>query len=259
VARAESGARCLAEADRLTIESVELTPPELPTDSQLGYARDLEIDVPAAVSKDDLSELISIRTNRDKPPRRELKEFAEQYGVFYPDMTGKKSLFNRIFWVLKNPGREADLCAWFAYRVYRTLVAGSPLAAVKSPFEPDIQSVAAQLAASQNIVDSIRNYGNGEDFIWFGTWTDPDGVVHAGGSKRTFAYEEAAKLLAPVVAAENAVDAERIRRADERRAAAFKPTAAVGNARANEGRPKKFWRVLLIVVVIALALAWHYH
>jgi hypothetical protein len=258
LARSESAARCLAEADKLTIESVDLLPPELPTEAQLGYARDLQITIPDEISKDDLSELIGIRTNRDKPPRAELREFAEKYGVFYPDMTGKKSLFNRIFWALKAPGRETELCAWFAYRVYRSLINGSILARVTSPFAPEIQAVASQLAARQAVVDSICHYDNGADFIWFGTWTAPDGVIHAGGSMRTIAYQEAVKLLQPIVAAERAGDEERMRKAEQRREANFKPRSVTGGSKAEAVKPRMLWRLLAVIVLIAIALVWHY-
>lgn len=257
LARAESVARTFAEADALNVESVELLPPEQPTQAQLDYARDLGIDIPLEISKEDLSELIGIRTNRDKPPREELKKFAEQYGVFYPDMIGKKSLFNRIFWALKAPGREVELCAWFAYRVYRSLVGGSLLAGVQSPFEPAIQAVAEKLAAQPKVVESICQYDNGADFIWFGTWTAPDGVFLAGGSKRTVAYEEAVKLLQPIVAAEKDVDAALMRKAEQRRSAAFRPRAEAGGTAA--AKPRKLWRVLVVVAAIALVLIWHYH
>jgi len=258
LARAESVARSFADADALNVESVELLPAEQPTQAQLDYARDLGIDVPLEISKEDLSELIGIRTNRDKPPRAALLEFAEQYGVFYPDMIGKKSLFNRIFWALKTPGREVELCAWFAYRIYRSLVKGSILAGVTGPFEPEIQAVAEKLASQPKVVESICRYDNGADFIWFGTWTAPDGVFLAGGSKRTVAYEEAVKLLEPIVAAEKAGDALRIRQAEERRAATYKPISDKAGSSAGM-RQKRLWRLLAVIAAIALALLWHYH
>jgi hypothetical protein len=258
-ARSDLVARCLAKADGLEQYTIELLPPELPTDAQLSYAADLEIDVPAEISKEDLGELIGIRTNRDRPPRPALKEFAEQYGVFYPDMIGKKSLFNRIFWALKAPGRESELCAWFAYRVYRDLMGGSILARIQSPFEPTIQEVAAKLVCNRNVVHSIGQYLNGADFVWFGTWTAPDGALRAGGSKRSIAYQEALKLLQPIASAEKAVEAELVRKANMRRDASFKPLEVAGSEDSQAAKPKKVWGVVVVLLVVALVVVWKLH
>jgi hypothetical protein len=258
-ARSDVVARSLADADGLELETIELLPPELPTAAQLSYAADLEIDVPAAISTEDLSELIGIRTNRDRPPRPALKEFAEQYGVFYPDMIGKKSLFNRLFWALKAPGRESELCSWFAFRVYRDLMGGSILARIRSPFEPVIQEVAAKLACNRNVVHSIGQYRNGADFIWFGTWTGPDGALHAGGSKRSVAYQEAAKLLQPIVSAEKTVEAALVQTANERRDANFKPISVTDGNDSHATRQKKVWRLVAVLIVIVAVIVWRLH
>jgi hypothetical protein len=258
-ARSDLVARGLAYADGIEPYTIELLPPELPTDAQLSYAADLEIAVPGEISKEDLGELIGMRTNRDRPPRPALREFAEQYGVFYPDMIGKKSLFNRIFWALKAPGREYELCSWFAYRVYRDLMGGSILSRIQSPFESTIQEVAAKLAGNRNVVHSIGQYHNGADFVWFGTWTAPDGALRAGGSKRSLAYQEAVKLLQPIVDAEKADEEEMMRKANMRRDASFNPLVDTGGEDSHAAKQKKVWLVVAILLVIAVALAVKLH
>jgi hypothetical protein len=179
--------------------------------------------------------------------------------VFYPDMIGKKSLFNRIFWALKVPGRESELCSWFAYRVYRDLMGGSILSRIQSPFEPTIQEVAAKLACNRNVVHSIGQYHNGADFVWFGTWTAPDGALRAGGSKRSLAYQEALKLLQPIVAAEKAVEEEMVRKANMRRDASIKPLEVTGGEDSHAAKPKKVWLVVAILLVIAVAIVVKHH
>jgi hypothetical protein len=120
-AKNEAHARELAEADGTLVESIERLPEEPATDAQLAYARDLGISFPDGATKHELSDLLSAHLEHDKPADSRHFGFAELYGVSYTQFTGKKSLYRRIFVTLSEPGREQDLAAWFAYRVYRAL------------------------------------------------------------------------------------------------------------------------------------------
>nr|WP_314545306.1 hypothetical protein [uncultured Massilia sp.] len=190
-------ARRIAETDGMLVANVVELPPEPPTDAQLATAREHGIDLPAGMTKDELSDLISLRTWRDKLAAQDLREFAASYGAKLTAYSGKRLVFDRIFTCLSQQGREKDLAAWFAYRVYRELVGGSPVAPIKSPHDPVIATVASQLVEDTSVIQSIRRY-RGEDLIWFGRWTAPDGNVHEGGSNRTVAYKRAAELLRPL-------------------------------------------------------------
>jgi hypothetical protein len=188
-------ARTLAEADGMVISTIVELPPEPPTESQLAYAKDLGVVTPADASKDEVSDLIDARLQRDKPAAPSLHALAAKHGVTVTQYTGKKALFDRLFLHLSEPGREEDLAAWFTFRVYRELVDGNPDATIKDPDDPTIRAIAQQLVQDEGVIRSIRRYENGRDLIWFGEWTAPDGTLHQGGSNQTVAYKRAASLL----------------------------------------------------------------
>lgn len=193
-ARSEEEARVKANAEGLDVTSVQRLAEEPPTERQLAYAKDLGINIPEDSSKDDVSGLISIRVERDKPAEDRHRGFAEAYEVELPRFIGKKALFDRILEVLKQPGREADLIAWFIYRIYRGLVKGQNDGPIDGPNHPLIQDIAHTLATDESVVKSIRRY-QGRDLIWFGEWTAPEGFVHTGGSNQTLAYKHCSTLL----------------------------------------------------------------
>nr|BAJ06900.1 hypothetical protein [uncultured bacterium] len=190
----EEDATKLAEADGTSVEAVSEIPPEPPTERQISYARDLAISVPSNATKDDLSDLISLKIDRDKPATERHKAFGRSYGLDFTNYIGKKALFNRIHAALIAPGREKQLLSWFTFRVYRELAGGAENAPITGPSDPIIEEIAAQLSTDEKILKSVRRY-EGADLIWFGEWTAPNGTVHNGGSKRTSAYKEAAALL----------------------------------------------------------------
>jgi hypothetical protein len=168
--------------------------PETPTDRQLTYARDLGISIPAEVTKDELSDLIDARLQKDKPAALHFQAFAKRFGVVFTQYVGKKSLFDRLFMHITRPGREEDMTAWFVFRVYRELVHGREDAPIKGPDEPPVRDIAKILVDDKSVIQSIRRY-NGRDLVWFGELTSPDGMVLYGASNQTIAYKRASSLL----------------------------------------------------------------
>lgn len=167
---------------------------EPPTERQLAYARDLGISIPADVTKQELSDLVDARLQKDKPAAPHFQAFAKRFGVVFTQYVGKRSLFDRLFAHLTRPGREEGMTAWFVFRVYRELVRGRADASIKGPDDPPIREIARLLLEDKSVVQSIRRY-QGRDLVWFGEWTSPDGTVHYGASNQTIAYERASSLL----------------------------------------------------------------
>lgn len=168
--------------------------PELPTDAQLAYARDLGISILPDATQNELSDLIDARLQKDKPAAPHFQAFAKRFGVVFTQNVGKKSLFDRLFMYLTRPGREEDMTAWFVFRVYRELVRGRGDAPIKGPDDPPVRDIARILVDDKSVIQSIRRY-NGRDLVWFGEWTSPDGAVHNGASNQTIAYKRASSLL----------------------------------------------------------------
>ena len=190
----ESEVRQLAEKDGILVEEIIELPPEPATVRQLKYAKDLGISIPANATKGDLSDLISLKLEKDKPSTKRHREFARKYGIETTQYIGKKTLFDRIRAALIVPGRENELLSWFTYRVYRELANGADNAPIQGPNDPVIQEISERLSSDEKIIKSIRRY-QGRNLIWFGEWTSPDGYVHTGGSNRTVAYKTVASLL----------------------------------------------------------------
>lgn len=180
-------------ATRSPVDSIVQAPFE-PTERQLAYAKDIGISLPAGASKEEVSDLIDARLQKDKPAAPHVQAFAKQHGVLFTQYTGKKSLFDRLFARLCRPGREEDMTAWFVFRVYRELVGGKPDVSIKDPGAEVIREIARHLVQEEAVVNSIRRY-QGRDLVWFGEWTSPDGTVHNGGSNKTIAYKRSSSLL----------------------------------------------------------------
>jgi hypothetical protein len=193
-ASSEMEARQLAEDDGMLAEEVIELPPEPPTERQLEYAKGLGISIPPNATKNDLSDLISIKVEKDKPSTERHRTFAKAYGIEITDYIGKKALFDRIQAALVAPGREKELLSWFSFRVYRELANGADNAPIERPDDPIIEAIAEQLIIDEKIINSVRRY-QGRELIWFGEWTSPDGYVHTGGSNRTEAYKRVSSML----------------------------------------------------------------
>lgn len=234
----EQEARELATSDGTLVEEVNELPPEPPTERQLDYAKDLGITIPANATKDDLSDLISLKVDRDKPATERQKNFARTYGVEITKYIGKKALFNRIHAALVVPGREKELLSWFTFRVYRELANGADNAPIEEPDDPIIKQIAEELASDEKIVKSVRRY-EGSELIWFGEWTSPDGYVHTGGSNRTAAYMQVSSML------------------KQKASFPFKPPKRAGSSSPARKRNKKAaseQKGCLSVIVVAVAI-----
>lgn len=196
-ADSEDVARLFADADGMTVEQIEELPPEPPvppTERQLAYAKDLGIQIPENATLEEVSALLTLRLDHDKPATERHKAFAARYGIPDQKLIGKKALFDQIYAAVMQPGREKDLLAWFAFRVYRSLVKGVMNVPIGGPEHSTIQEVAAACVGDQTVLKSIRRYA-GRELIWFGEFVSPDGISHQGASTKTIAYEKVARLL----------------------------------------------------------------
>lgn len=160
-----------------------------PTKAQLDYAKKLKIDIPNNATRADLSCLITIARYEDRPCTDRHKKFATDFGIYLSSKyIGKKGLFNIIKDYLEVPGRELELISWFVFRIYRGMVKGKLDVSITTPFDPIIKSIAYNYLNDEKVISSIMRYNFGEDFIYFGQFTSPDGNVYYGGNKQTLAY-----------------------------------------------------------------------
>jgi hypothetical protein len=194
LAKSESEAQSQAVNDGIVVASVGEIAAQPATERQLAYAVDLGIVIPDGITKEEISDLISIKTSDDKPSTSRHRAFAESFDLEPTQYIGKKLLFDGIWNALKQPDRQLELLQWFTFRVYRQLVNGSLGAPIDSPFDPVILEVAQELAEDDKAVSSIKRY-EGMSLIRFGECSAPDGSTYSGGSTRTIGYKEASRLL----------------------------------------------------------------
>jgi hypothetical protein len=182
------------ESAGILVEGVVELQPDQPTQRQLAYAADLGISIPPEATKADLSDLISLKVDNDRPSTSRHRDFAKRFGISTTAYIGKRALFDRIQATLVAPGRETELLSWFTYRVYRQLVGGANDVSIQDPDHPVIQEIARALLGDEKVIKSIRRY-EGNQLIRFGEWVSPTGTVHTGGSNRTAAYQAVSSLL----------------------------------------------------------------
>lgn len=193
-ANGEAEAKFMAEKDGTVVEDLTKLPPPGPTCWQIECARELGIKPPENITSEEMTDLLNISRNKDKPATERHKDFARSYGITFSNYIGKKALFDRIYEELRKPGREKDMLSWFTFRVYRELMHSSVLREINQPDDQIIIEVVNELINQQSVIDSARRY-SGRDLIWFGVFTGDNGFTYSGGSNRTIAYRKVASLL----------------------------------------------------------------
>jgi hypothetical protein len=190
----EISARAHAEGEGIDVVEIIQLPEETPTERQIEYAVSLGINIPNGATKSELSDLISMAVDKDKPSDARHLQFAKFYGVDFTRYIGKKLLFDRIQEELIKPGNELNMISWFAFWVYRELVSGKINPELDDPRNAIFISIAQELVSDEKIIKSVKRY-NGRDLIWFGEWTSPSGYLMSGGSIQTMAYKTVSKIL----------------------------------------------------------------
>lgn len=196
VVSAQSEVEAQIKADRLgLVETTISRLPEAPaTERQISYAQALGIEIPQEATLEQLSNLISMKVDNDRPSSEHHREIARNFGIEVTDYIGKKALFNRVMSELSAPERERELIAWFAYRITRSLFEGRKDSPIGGPDHPIIADIANNLCTNPTVIKSIRKY-SGESLVWFGDFTASDGQTYNGGSVGTIGYKEVSRLL----------------------------------------------------------------
>ena len=190
----EITAKAYAEKEGIEVVDIIVLPQDPPTERQIDYAQSLGIKIPQDTTKDELSDLISIAVDKDKPSEIRYVNFANIYGIECTRYATKKSIYYKIQNELIKPGNEFNMISWFAFRVHRSLVSGKINPEFDDPRNSIFTSTAQELISNEQVIKSIRRYV-GRDLIWFGEWTSPSGNLMSGGSTQTNAYKSVSKIL----------------------------------------------------------------
>ena len=87
----------------------------LPTDNQLRYARDLNIDITDGLTIDDVSALIDKKVNKDIEPKAGIIAFANERELGFSRYIGEMNLYNIVFDCLEG----IDRIAFFTMSIYK--------------------------------------------------------------------------------------------------------------------------------------------
>jgi hypothetical protein len=220
--------------------------PEKPTERQLAYAQRLGITVPPETNLREVSDLISVKVDEDRPAPATLLDFASRHGVPVTKYTGVSSLFTRLVDAAANRSRNEPLVTWFAFCVYCHLRGEDPRDPKTDPNADMFAEAAKKLMQNEAAVKSIRRY-SASGLMRFREHTASDGFTSWGGSTNTIAYRQT------VVALGERVGATKVSGRQE-------PTTATRSSNVNQGESAAPRRRLvpwvLLIAVLAIAAWW---
>lgn len=200
-AETEDVAKALAEKDGTLVESINLLPPEPATDRQLSYAKDLGINIPNGPTKDQISYLISSKT--ETPASNDQINYALKLGVQFHeyDFKSKETIQNKINNLLGHDSARynAEIAKWYVYSIARYLSNGNWSTPEKSNIETGIiEDAVKKLMADEKSFKSFQRQIEYEEpfaIVLFGQKTDKDGYFQEGASRNTAAYKLVSELL----------------------------------------------------------------
>lgn len=165
-------------------------PVELPTESQINYATDLEIIIPHDATKEDLRQLIENKLIGDSYiANSDLIDFANHHRMIFSKYIGKKALYDLVFESLK----DTDKIAFFIFCVYRDWSNDRRGNLEIHPSRQKFYDFAFQVCDNEKIVKSINRY-TGKQIRYF-KFTNEKGDTYYGGSMSTVAYKAAIEYL----------------------------------------------------------------
>ena len=174
------------EVPALTIEKVDH---EMPSSSQIDYAKSLEVNIPFGATKIDVSALISMRLEMDSVPNPGLYAFADNRKIFMSKFIGKKALYDKVYFSLS--GR--DKMAFFIYCIYRSLSEDRRANLDEHPYRNEIYRIADEMCDQVKLFKSASKY-EGRELRYFGIAEINGSEVH-GGSINTYAYKYVSSRL----------------------------------------------------------------
>ncbi|TLF47289.1 hypothetical protein FEI13_16125 [Halomonas urmiana] len=151
----ENAASAAAEKDGTTVEAVTELPPEPPTERQMEYAISLGLTIPADVTKNEISDLISLAQDDDSLATPLTREAASRFGIELTQYTGEKNATETIWHHLSRAGKERELLTWLAYNTYLDIT-GSRNSQNRQLDDPVFSEIASELENDASIISSAQ-------------------------------------------------------------------------------------------------------
>lgn len=165
-----------------------------PTERQIDYAHSLGINITDDMCFEDVRCLISRKTDDRQPPKQGLIDFADAHNISFSNFTGKKALYNSVFYGLP----QKDAIAFFIFSLYRYLSDDRESNLDKSLYKIYFYEFAEEYNSNSKFVKSLYDNYRGEDLRFFGTLhiSDSNGESwNSGGSAKTYALKCAKNYL----------------------------------------------------------------
>lgn len=174
----------LAERGITPIE-INRLPPDVATQPQLDYLRDLGVSVPAAVTKNEASDLIENSRFSRNPAPAEARAMAARYSVEVTTYTSKENIYRDIVQTLLSKNDLLNLAEWYAFRVYRSRCNRADPKILTSPSDPRFSQVALKIIADPSAAKSLEREAKRTftGFRWFGVYRG-----NQGDSERTAVF-----------------------------------------------------------------------
>jgi len=163
----------------------------LPTENQIRYAKDLNINITEGLTIDDVSALIDKKVNKDIDPKTGIIDFANERKLGFSIYIGEMSLYNLVFDCLEG----VDRIAFFILSIYKWVADDNQTNLNKHIHRNRIYQFATALKDDEQFLRSMNKY-SGQDLLYFGDMTQGNGVIVANGySRNTIAYKKVAEYL----------------------------------------------------------------
>ncbi|MFY0521050.1 hypothetical protein ACOMCU_24975 [Lysinibacillus sp. UGB7] len=174
--------------------SMVIIPFDEPTQNQLDYARDLGIQIPAGLTKDDVSALISRKINGDEDYDQGLLEFATNHRIYVSKYIASSDLYGITFHKLS----IVDRIAFFAFAIYRDITRDSHSNLDTHPARNKFYELAASKENDIQFIKSLDRYRSGKEIQHFGEITVIDSTgnwTSTAGSVDSIAYKNVRQYL----------------------------------------------------------------
>ena len=189
-----------ASADATVVETIVTLPPDMPTEAQLKYARDLGLRFPSDITCQGMSDLLSCHLDDDVPAPAWLRDYARELGLRgniddLSEYVGKRQLYDSVTAVLAQRGDQA-LAIWFVYHVHRNISRSESDDPRQCGLPPhSAEAVAATLVSDPRLLKSLKRY-RASEILHFGEWVeDGDHLLLTHGSKNTLRIQGSSKAL----------------------------------------------------------------
>lgn len=192
-AKDKIAAKLMAECDGTIVEKIEYEKPELATERQITYAKDLGLSFPTDINVNEMSNLISkkVADDRDSPSwflDYVLNIIPEENGLTITKYVGIENLFSQLIRRYDTENNYRELVKILIYSIINDNGNNNwskpfnELADTKA-----VEKIAEKLSENPQVINSIKRYST-RDFVSLGEFIDDEGYVSMGNIKRTNAY-----------------------------------------------------------------------